>query len=337
MKEDVFESPFASDREHIRAQYQERAAKDGTGYGKLDRSVQALKANLKSPLFDVESMWDMLQDCYDEHQHGGPSSTVSRLFDETDFAIHGCYVGMGGIVFKNHDSPSTRSVILAQKAVDQWAREHGKKRIELYGGVVLNYAVGGLNPDAIVSAYRLGGRYVWLPNMDANHHRRFVGEGEGQGIDLLDEEDHLVPKMKEILDLMSETDMVLGTSHTSTRERLMVVREARKMGIERITVTHVNHPVSWLTPEQCKMFADLGAYIGIYAMDIGVTYTWDDVMAVYRAVGPERIVLGSDCGHYASVHPVEGMRRLMLGFAKRGVTDKDIRVMSRDNTYNLLH
>lgn len=337
MKEDIFEASLAPEREHIRGQYQERAAKDGTGFGKLDRSVQALKSNLKSPLFDVDSMWDLVRDSYDIHQHGGPSSTVSRLFDEIDFAIHGCYVGMGGIVFKNHDSPSTRSVILAQKVVDQWAQEHNKKRIELFGGVVLNYAVGGLNPDAVVSACRLGGKYVWLPNMDANHHREFVGQGQGQGIDLLDESDRVVPKMKEILEIMSETGMVLGTSHVSTRERLMVVREARKMGVERITITHVNHPVSWLTPEQCKTFADLGAYIGIYAMDIGVTYTWDDVMPVYRAVGPERIVLGSDCGHYASVHPIEGMRRLILGFVKRGVSDRDIKLMCRDNAYNLLH
>lgn len=337
MKEEIFEASFAPEREHIRSQYQERADKDGTGYGRLERSFQALKANMKSPLFDVDRLWSLLRDSYDIHQHGGPSSTVSRLFDEIDFAIHACYVGMAGIVFKNHDSPSTRSVKLAQKVVDQWAEEHNKKKIELFGGVVLNYAVGGLNPDAVVSAYRLGGKYVWLPNMDANHHRKFVGQGEGEGIDLLDENDNVVPKMKEILEIMAETDMILGTSHTSTRERIMVVREAVKMGVQRITITHVNHPVSWLTPEQCKTFADLGAYIGIYAMDIGVTYTWEDVMPIYKAVGPERIVLGSDCGHYAEVHPIEGMRRLILGFMKRGVPDKELKLMCQTNAYNLLH
>ena len=101
-----------------------------------------------------------------------------------------------------------------------------KKKIEVFGGVVLNYAIGGLNPDAVLSAYRQGGKYVWLPNMDANHHRNFVGQGQGEGIDLLDENDNVVPKMKEVLELMAETDMVLGTSHTSTKERLQVVKEA---------------------------------------------------------------------------------------------------------------
>ncbi len=337
MREEILEASFMPERESVRAKYQTRASKDGTGYGQIQDSFQALKAHMKDPAFDIERMWNLLRGSYDIHQHSGPSATVTRLFDELDLAIHACYMGQGGIVFKNHDTPTTRSVNLAQKVVNRWAEEHNKKKIELFGGVVLNYAIGGLNPDAVVAAYRLGGKYVWLPNMDASHHRKFVSQGEGAGIDLLDEKDRLVPKMKEVLEIMAETDMVLGTSHTSTRERLFVVREAVKMGVKRITITHVNHPVSWLTPEQCKVFADLGAYIGIYAMDIGVTYTWDDIMPIYQTVGPERIVLGTDCGHYTLSHPVDGLRRLIVGFMNKGVPDKHIKLMCQTNAYNLLH
>lgn len=336
MKEEIFEASFAPDREHIRKKYQVGARKDGTGFGKLERSFEALKAQMKERPFDMERAWSLLAGSYDIHQHGGPSATVARIHNELDFAIQGCEVGLGGIVFKNHDSPTTRSTILVQQVVDNWAKEHSKKPIRLYGGVVLNYAVGGLNPDAVVSAYRLGGKYVWLPNMDSNHHRKFVGEGEGEGIDLIDGNDKLVPKMKEILELMAGTNMVLGTGHNSTRERLIVVREAVKMGLERIEVIHPNHPVSWLTPEQCKTFAGLGCFIGIYAMDIGLTYTWDDVMAIYKAVGPEKIVLGSDCGHYMESHPVDAMRRLLIGFLTKGVPDKDIKLMCQKNAENLL-
>ncbi len=74
--------------------------------------------------------------------------------------------------------------------------------------------------------------------------------------------------------------MILGVGHQSTRERLMVVREAVKMGVQRIEVNHVNYPMTWLTPEQCKQFADMGAYIGIYAMDMGNFYTMDEVMPI---------------------------------------------------------
>jgi len=282
-------------------------------------------------------MWGLLRGSYDVHQHSGPSSTTQRLFDELDCAIHGCYAGQGGICFKNHDSPSTRSAKLVQKVVDQWAEEHGKKKIEVFGGVVLNYSVGGLNPEAVISAYRLGGKYVWTPNLDANHHRKVVADGEGQGIDLIDENGKVVPKMKEILALIAETDMVLGICHQSTKERLAVVKEAVKMGVQRIEIAHINYGMCWLTPGQAKMFADLGAYLGIYAMEVNVDYKWDEVLAQYKAVGPERIVFASDCGHIENPYPLDGMRRLILGFLYRGVPDKDIKTMCQTNAYNLLH
>jgi len=308
-----------------------------SAYGPLDRSFVGLKFNMKAPLFDNERMWNLLRGSYDLHQHSGPSSTTHRLYDELDLAIQACDIGQGGIVFKNHDTPTTRSVKIVQKVVNQWADEHSKKKIELFGGVVLNYSVGGLNPDAVVAAYRLGGKYVWLPNLDSNHHRRVVNQGVGQGIDLIDENDKVVPKAKEVLELIAEGDMILGVGHQSTRERLMVVREAVKLGVQRIEITHVNFPLVWTTPEQCKMFADLGAYIGIYAMAMGEDYTWDDVMAVYKAVGPERIVLASDCGHIRNPHPIDAMRRLILHFLLSGVSDEHVKLMCQTNAYNLLH
>ncbi len=337
MKEEIFEASLTPEKlKRMRG----KAAITGEGiasYGLLDRTVESQKDRIKEPLFKNERMWDLLRGSYDIHQHSGPSSTTERLYDELDLAIHGCYIGQGGIVFKNHDSPSTRSVKIVQKVVDQWAEEHNKKKIELFGGVVLNYSVGGLNPEAVISAYRLSGKYVWLPSLDANHHRNVVNQGVGQGIDLIDENDNVVPKMKEVLDLIAGTDMVLGVGHQSTRERLMVVREAVKMGVQRIEINHVNFALTWTTPEQCKMFADLGAYIGIYAMEIGVDYTWDEVVAMYKAVGPERIVLASDCGHIENPYSLDGMRRLILGFLLRGVPDEHVKLMCQTNAYNLLH
>ena len=336
MKEEIFEASLTPEKIKQMRGRKVITGKGMASYGPLDRTVGSQKERIKEPLFDNERMWNLLRGSYDIHVHGGPSSTTHRLLDELDCSIHGCYLGQGGIVFKNHDSPSTRSVYFVQKAVDKWAEENNKKKIELFGGVVLNYSVGGLNPEAVISAYRLGGKYVWLPNLDANHHRKVVGIAEGQGIDVIDENDKVVPKMKEILNLVAETDMVLGLCHQSTRERLAVIQEAVKMGVKRIEVLHANFAMTWLTPEQCKLFADLGAYIGIYAMDIGVDYTWDDAMAMYKAVGPERIVFGSDCGHIENPYPLDGMRRLILGFLYRGVPDDHIKLMCQTNAYNLL-
>lgn len=306
-------------------------------YDPLDESFEGKKKRLKTQVFKNERMWDLLHGAYDIHQHSGPSVHTERLYNELELAIQACYMGLGGVVFKDMHTASVRSVKIVQTVVDQWATEHGKKKIELFGGVCLNYAVGGLNPDAVIAAYRIGGKYVWLPSMDANHHRKVVGHGVGQGIDLLDEKGKLVPRMKEVLALIAETDMVLGVGHQSTKERLTVVKEAVKMGIKRIEVNHVNYPLTWLTPEQCKLFADLGAYLGIYAIDVARFYSLDDLMAIYEAVGPERLVFGSDCGHVANPHPVDSLRMLILSYLQKGVPDKHVKMMCQTNAYNLLH
>jgi hypothetical protein len=295
-------------------------------------------AAMKQPNFDNERMWGLLRGSYDIHQHTGPSSTTQRLFSQIEFARQACEVGQAGIVCKDHTLPTSPSVQLTQIVVDQWAAEHNKKRVEVFGGVVLNYAVGGLNPDAVVASYRVGGKYIWLPNMDAAHHRKVTRHPKGGGISVIDEKGNVVPEMKEILKLMAETDMVLGLCHQSTTERLAVVREAVKMGVERIEVNHVNYPLTMVTPAQAKELADMGAYIGIYAMHLAPpAFVWDEAMAFYRAVGPERIVLGSDTGHIETGLPWEQMRKLILGFLFRGVPDEHVRMMCQTNAHNLLH
>ncbi len=295
-------------------------------------------AAMTQPNFDNERMWGLLRGSYDIHQHTGPSSTTQRLFSQIEFARQACEMGQADIVCKDHTLPTAPSVQLTQIVVDEWAEAHNKKRTEVFGGVVLNYAVGGLNPDAVVASYRVGGKYIWLPNMDAAHHRSVTRHPKGGGISVIDDKGNVVPEMKEILKLMAETDMVLGLCHQSTAERFAVVREAVKMGVERIEVNHVNYPLTMVTPEQARELADMGAYIGIYAMHMAPpAFVWDEAMAFYKAVGPERIVLGSDTGHIETGPPWEQMRKLILGFLFRGVPDEHVKMMCQTNSHSLLH
>jgi hypothetical protein len=101
---------------------------------------------------------------------------------------------MKAVVYKGHSMPSTRSAYFVQKAVDLWAEQHNKGKIDVRGGVMLNDAVGGLNPEAVLTSYRIGGKHVWLPNKDSSFHHKLYGIPGG--IEVLDEKDHVVPPLR---------------------------------------------------------------------------------------------------------------------------------------------
>jgi len=70
--------------------------------------------------------------------------------------------------------------------------------------------VGGLNPEAVFNQYRIGGKHVWLPNKDSSFHHKLYGIPGGSKF--LDEKDHVVPPLREILSLIAEGDMILSLS-----------------------------------------------------------------------------------------------------------------------------
>ncbi|MDX1541356.1 MAG: DUF6282 family protein, partial [Geminicoccaceae bacterium] len=98
----------------------------------------------------------------DFHVHSGPD-TVARNLSDVMVAELARKRGMRGIVLKNHMTMTADRAALVQEQVPG---------LEVFGGVVLNEPVGGLNPDAVeVMATMDGGRgkVVWLPTRSAQH------------------------------------------------------------------------------------------------------------------------------------------------------------------------
>jgi len=293
---------------------------------------------LKAPRFDQDRVWKLMDGMIDVHIHSGPASAPTRVYNELEYAIQGMQVGQRAVVSKAHDGPTTRSAMIVQQVVNQWAAENNKKPIDVFGGVVLNYAVGGLNPDAVIAAYGLRGKYVWLPSLDACYQRMVQGPEGGGGIEVIDENDRVVPALREIMALISETDMVLGLGHQSTKERFIIVDEARKFGLKRIEVVHTNFPLTRMTPEEAKEIAGKGVFIGLYAMSLAPPFfDFDETLNQIKAVGAENIVIASDGGHPELPSPVEGMRMLISKLINSGIPDRDIEIMIKTNPAKLLY
>lgn len=291
---------------------------------------------LQAPLFDLDRVWKLMDGAIDVHVHSGPDAYCTRVYDELELSMQACQAGMQGIVHKCHSSPTARSASIVQKAVNQWAEQHNKRKIDIFGGVVLNYAVGGLNPEAVAANIKIGGKFVWMPNLDASHHRKVMGlKG---GIEVLDENDNVVPPLREIFSLIAEADVVLSLCHQSTKERLILIDEAKKQGVKRIELVHPIEGIVKMTPEQMKLATDKGAYLGMYCINFEpLNFSWDLFMEAVGAVGCDKMIAGTDCGHYQMGTPVDSLRVFIAGMLSHDISDEDVKKIVKINARNLLY
>lgn len=105
----------------------------------------------------------------DMHVHSHPD-VFGRNMDDIDVAQLAKARGMRGIVLKNHVAETASRAALVVKVVPG---------VEVFGGVVLNKAVGGINPDAVEWMHRtFGGRgkMVWLPTFESDKHVKTFGK-----------------------------------------------------------------------------------------------------------------------------------------------------------------
>ena len=103
------------------------------------------------------------QGAIDFHVHSDPD-VFGRSMDDIDVAVLAKRKGMRGLVLKNHVTMTADRAALAMKAVPG---------IEIFGGIVLNNAVGGINPAAVEWMHRMAGgrgKVVWLPTFDSDKH-----------------------------------------------------------------------------------------------------------------------------------------------------------------------
>ncbi len=282
---------------------------------------------------------ELLQDAADMHVHAAPDPEIDVGWDQLEIARKDMEIGMAAVVFKAHTIPTAATAFYVQKAIDELAKSSGQKPIKAFGGITLNYYQGGLNPAAVQMCADLGGKVVWLPSHDSAHHRRVMGNSGG--IELLDERDRPVPELREIMKIVAENDLILDPCHAGTKQRFVVIKEAKKIGVKRFMITHPNWNVTKMTLEQEQELGEMGAYIGIFAYGDIPNFNNPNCDPMYmlqciKTVGPEHCFFASDLGTVVNVPPVEGMKLLVRIMLACGLPKADIRKMCVDNPRYLL-
>jgi hypothetical protein len=277
----------------------------------------------------------------DMHVHTAPD-IFPRLGDDLAIAQGLKSAGMVGMAVKCAFQGSEVRAHLVNQMLEGFT---------MYGGITLNYPVGGINPTAVETSLRVGGRVVWGPSGHARHHAEVTGHLGGwgnsfmnlpvpkdaTGVTVLDEDGALTDDAHEVVRLVAEHDALLATSHLGPEEALLLTDEAVKVGA-RVLVNHVLYiPKGDLS--FVREVASRGADVEICSILIGGFWnklTFEDVMSVIDNVGYEHVILASDGGGIQVPSPHESLRVLANNLVHADVPEKHVRHMMDANPRRLL-
>ena len=271
----------------------------------------------------------LLQGALDIHVHADPDPYAERKADFAATVARAREAGLAGLVLKSHEYPTQPLA---------WTLDREFSGIDVYGGVALDWGVGGLNPEAASITLRIGGRVVWMPTFDALHWRGYRPGGFNSpqdGITILDEEGKLLPACHEILDVIASHDGVLASGHLSPAETQAILGEGLARGV-RCVITHASF---WTPLELQQEIAAKGGYIeqcAIAVADEDAEEVWPDLLRQVREVGPERVVLSSDHGQASNPEPVTALALFGERFVAEGFSEAEVRRMLCDNPRALL-
>jgi hypothetical protein len=266
----------------------------------------------------------------DIHVHQLPDDRP-RSIDAIDVARLAGERKMRGLVLKNHYESTAGLAYVVRKLVPG---------VEVFGGIDLNLTVGGINPAAVEHMTKVTGgfgRFVWMPTFDAENQVRT--SKENRPFVSVAKDGALLPAVQQVLALIAKHQLVLATGHSSPTESLLMLREARRLGVQRMVVTHAMFTPVFMTVAQMQEAAKLGALIefaGGNPTGADAATRLDQHADAIRKIGPEFCILSSDLGQPNSPLPPDGFGGYLAAMRARGFTAQEIDRMAKQNPARLL-
>lgn len=283
-----------------------------------------------------------VEGAYDIHVHSHPC-LIPRITDDRGVVTAAKEAGMAGIMLKCHHE----STVSRARALDMEF-----DGIRVFGGIVLNYHVGGINPQAVEAALRMGAKEVWMPTIDAENHARAHGargvydvqssdpqaNSTAGGISIL-KEGKLTSETLEVIKLVAKYNAILGTCHLSKEEMFELIRVAKKEGVNKILITHPFFKVPNLKLEEVEELVAMGgiAEFGFCTVSPMWAYaTIDKIYGSIKKLGVANCILMSDAGQRHNPLPHESLRVFAQCLYEKGLNEKEIRQLIVDNPHKLL-
>jgi hypothetical protein len=266
----------------------------------------------------------------DVHVHSYPDDRP-RSIHAIDVAKLSKTRGMRAIVLKNHWESTAGMAYLVRQVVPDF---------DVFGGIALNRTVGGINAAAVDHMARVTGGFgkiVWMPTFDSENQVRV--SKETRPFVSVSKDGALLPEVKTVIGVIAKHGLVLATGHSSPAEGLMLLREAKQQGVRQMIVTHaIQTPVS-MNAAQMKEAASLGAFlefVGGNPGGQGAAARVDGIADAIKQVGAASSILSSDLGQQGNPLPPDGFGAFIEALRKRGFSDRDLDLMSKQNPATLL-
>ncbi len=310
---------------------------------------------------DPKTVDDVLKGAIDIHIHGAPlGAWLPGRPPIVNTCIEASYAGMKALVFKDHNTWTNNVAIVVQQMLEILKEEKAKSGedftpVEVYGSIVLNETVGGLNPKAVEIALGYGRcKEVWLPSLDAWFQRAAIALAKGQdpyscreGIKVIDDKGNLLPEVIKILEIIDNYNRNSGdrcafqTCHVSNEEKFAVLNYVKEAGLDvPVIFTHITQELTLLTPEEAEEAIEKGAYVefaecscqpwgGMNDWIVAFDYSINLLKHLLDKYGPDHIILVSDAGQPA-LSPIIRWKTFIRTLLAKGISERDLNIMLKE-------
>jgi hypothetical protein len=322
----------------------------GIQLARADRSLARALVDLVIPAAHAQeaAVDPVLRGALDLHAHLDPDGFgpggAGRSLDAIELAELARAAGMRGFLIKQHYDQTADSAYLVHKLYPD---------LEIYGGLGTNFATGGLNPAAVKQMADVKGglgRIVWMPTWDAEHYVR--NHGNDRPFIPVARNGQLVPEAKAVIAAVAEVSgktrstagrVVLATGHNAPEEVLLMVAEARRLGVS-VLVTHPTLESVGMNLEQMKRAVEMGAYLEFVSSFVREEEMLNLSLEAMREVGVEWCIVSSDRGQGRgpeghdgpAANHLEGLASAARVLREHGFTERELDMMFKENPARLL-
>lgn len=286
---------------------------------------------------------ELLVGAVDLHCHSGPAA-MPRILDHREAMLDAEGAGFRALLFKDHYYVGMPHAILLQTLFPD-------EKVQLYSGIALNNASGGINPHAVDHAVGLGAAIVWMPTLAAANHLADAGKQTKtfpkttrkmlppQPLSVLDANGALTDESKQVLDIIAAADIILAGGHLSANELAILFEEAVKRGVRKLLVNHPTYVIG-CTDTDIRGLVGIGAFmehsIGMFVGGKSLKFSPDDLSHLIGVAGVDRTILSSDLGLLGGPRPVDGFRTIIQTLLDLDYSKHDIKSLVGDNAASLL-